>query len=131
MWFHEVDDAGHEVRKVVVFPDGHAERAGFDEETDYAALGPDPVPAVGEINSQAEFRAEEITPEAFEEAWRAAASPEKEMARAKSIDDLEHRILPRLEKAAQDLRREFRAHGSRPSLPRSVVKHLFRATMWP
>jgi len=109
VWFHELDRSGHEVRKVVVFPGGHSERAGLGEETDYTALGPEPMPSIEDINAQAEFRAEEIAVELFEEAWQAAASPEKERVKAEAIATLERRLLPRLQSAAQDLRREFPA----------------------
>ena len=107
MWFHELDRSRHEVRKVVVFPDGHSERAGLGEETDYAALGPEPMPTIEEINAQAEFRAEEISADLFEEAWKAAASPERETVKAESIAILERRIRPLLEAAAKDLRAAF------------------------
>jgi hypothetical protein len=107
VWFHELDRAGYEVRKVVVFPDGHFERAGLGEQTDYAALGEKPVPGIDEINAQAEFRAEEISEDAFEEAWKAAASPERALVRTNAIINLERRILPLLEAAAQELSREF------------------------
>ena len=72
LWFHELDEHRWEVRKVVVFPDGHKERAGPDEETAYAVLSPEPVPSVEKINSQAEFQAEEISAGEFEQAWTSA-----------------------------------------------------------
>jgi len=107
VWFQELDRSGHEVRKVMVFSDGHSERAGLGEETAYAALGPEPIPTVEEINAQAEFRAEEISADLFEEAWKAAASSEREVVKAESVATLERRILPLLEAAAKDLRAAF------------------------
>jgi hypothetical protein len=107
VWFHELDRSGHEVRKVVVFPHGHSERAGLGEETDYAALGPKPFPTIEDINAQSGFRAEEISADLFEEAWKAAASSEREVVKAESVATLERRIRPLLEAAANDLRAAF------------------------
>jgi hypothetical protein len=72
-WFHELDDERRENRKVVVFRDGRSERAGFGEATDYAFLNSEPIPEVGDINSQTEFDAEQIDQAEFENAWVAAA----------------------------------------------------------
>jgi uncharacterized protein DUF6881 len=128
VWFHELDSSGHEVRKVVVFPDGHSERAGLGEETDSAALGPEAFPAVEKINAQAEFRAEEISVDLFEEAWKAAASPESELLKAESVATLERRIRPLLEAAAKDLRAAFprariRTESSSVGSKRSLQGH--------
>jgi hypothetical protein len=72
LWFHELDDQRREMRKVVVFRDGRSERAGWGEETRYAILSPEPLPSIGDINSQAEFAAQHIDAAEFETAWVSA-----------------------------------------------------------
>jgi hypothetical protein len=72
MWLHELDANGYEIRMVVTFLDGHSERAGHGEETEYAFFGPEPLPSINEINAQEEFEAVEITEDEFNQAWDSA-----------------------------------------------------------
>jgi hypothetical protein len=68
----ELGDDRYEVRKVEVYRDGRLDWADADRDTDAIGLGEIPFPALEEINSQAEFRAEAITAAEFEAAWTRA-----------------------------------------------------------
>lgn len=65
----ELDDDRYEVRKLEIFRDGSASRASREVSVGQTALGELPIPSLDKINSDAQFRAEEITQSDFEAAW--------------------------------------------------------------
>ncbi len=70
--FAEID-SGWEVRKVDVFDDGRLARADAHHEEGSTVLGSAAVPPITAIDDMPDFSAIEITREAFEEIWLAAA----------------------------------------------------------
>jgi hypothetical protein len=67
--YSELDDEGHELRKVEIFRDGHA---GFASESETAAdtlLGEKPVPPLQEIAEDPQFRPASISREEFGKIW--------------------------------------------------------------
>ena len=73
LWYHELDSNRFEVRKVVVFVNGKSERAGEGESTDYAELGPEPMPLPAEIAAQDDFHVLDMSGDEFEQRWLEAA----------------------------------------------------------
>lgn len=75
MLYHEIAEAGREVRRVELFDDG---RLRYTQDVDPNAptsLSLEPLPPVEEIRAQAEFAAMEIEAVAFKAVWdRAVAS---------------------------------------------------------
>lgn len=71
--FSELDEDRYEVRKLEIFRDGSVGRASEDASVGQTALGELPIPSLDEINSDAQFQAEEITQSEFEAAWSAYA----------------------------------------------------------
>jgi len=69
LYYQELDNANFEVRKIVIYKDGHSEIASeqFSNETTY--LSPKPLPNIDEINSDPQFAAKEITKHEFEMKW--------------------------------------------------------------
>ena len=73
VWLYtELNDSRSEVRKVHVFPDGHAEWADNDHEIGSTRLSETPIPSVDQINTQAEFQAIEIPKDEFGRVWTGA-----------------------------------------------------------
>ena len=67
----ELDDQRYEVRKLELFANGTAGRASRKDRVGSTRLGKVPMPSLEEINSDPQFRAEEISQVEFEAAWRA------------------------------------------------------------
>lgn len=69
--FSELDDGRYEVRKLEIFRDGSVGRASEEASAGQTVLGEVPIPSIDEINSDPQFKAEEITQSEFEAVWRA------------------------------------------------------------
>jgi hypothetical protein len=78
----ELDESGWEVRKVEVFPDGTVGFANGTESTNSTVLGEAPIPPVGAIAADPQFKPTLITKNEFERVWinRFASSPNAHVA---------------------------------------------------
>jgi hypothetical protein len=70
--YSELDEESFEVRKVEVYRDGRVGFADSSESTGSTRLGLVPVPSLGEIADDPEFRPEEISRAEFEQMWDSA-----------------------------------------------------------
>jgi hypothetical protein len=69
LFYSEIDENRNEIRKVEIYRDNSFGLADLNFEFGGARLGLESVPPIDEINSQAEFLAQSITREEFEEVW--------------------------------------------------------------
>ncbi|EMB4326545.1 hypothetical protein RJ492_001179 [Pluralibacter gergoviae] len=67
--YSELDDGCNEIRKVEIFSDGTVGYAEDNISHGKTRLGEVPVPSLQEINSDPQFKAEEITREYFLKKW--------------------------------------------------------------
>ncbi len=67
--YMEMDEAGWEVRKVEIFPDGSIGLAGPAGATHGTRLGERPVPPLETIATDPQFRPAPISQEEFERVW--------------------------------------------------------------
>jgi hypothetical protein len=68
--YSEIDDQRYEMRKIVVFKDGSMVKASLDNpESGSSALADQPFPSLEEVNSYAEFHAQEISAAKFNALW--------------------------------------------------------------
>jgi hypothetical protein len=69
LMYSELDDAGWEIRKVEVFPNGSVGFASLTEATPSTRLSIEPLPSLDEIASDPQFEPVEITKDEFEKVW--------------------------------------------------------------
>ncbi|SMO86932.1 hypothetical protein SAMN06264849_110101 [Melghirimyces algeriensis] len=68
--YSEVDEEGHELRKVEVYRDGTADYATQEVAVGQAGLALILFPSIEEINMDSETVAEEISPAEFKNIWK-------------------------------------------------------------
>ena len=73
--FSELDDAGWEIRKIEVFPDGSLGSASRMETNGPTVLGDEPVPSLDEIAADQQFKPARISREEFEGIWSRRFTP--------------------------------------------------------
>ncbi|WP_199444066.1 DUF6881 domain-containing protein [Umezawaea beigongshangensis] len=71
LYLSEIGEDRYEVRKVQVYADGTGEWADHEHETDTVGLSEIAFSSLKEISEQAEFRAQVIDFEEFEQVWNA------------------------------------------------------------
>ena len=67
--FSEVDDEGHEVRKIECFKNGFCDFASAQAASGHTKLSTQKLPRLEEFAKDPEFEPKEITREEFEDVW--------------------------------------------------------------